>query len=112
MISDNEERMMILALQKKIEQLETELDGYKKTMEVYGIQEIEAISDVEYICRNELKKLKILSDMEGLSQEDAKVFDILYKNLRMVLGKEEKKTPKGKEMSADELLKLVDGGKK
>lgn len=111
MIDDNLDKMKILALEKKVEELSSKIEEYKKTMEVYGIEAVESITDVEYICKQEIKKLKQLSDAMGLGQEDAKTFDILYKNLRMVLGKEEKKSPKGKDMSADELLQLVDGGK-
>jgi hypothetical protein len=70
---------------------------------------VNKISDAEAICIREIQKLNQLSATSGLTIEDAKVFDILHKNL--VLARERagtrKKGKKEKEVSVAELLSIV-----
>jgi hypothetical protein len=91
-------------LRKENEILRKRLAQLEKTLESYDIEEIETITDVEYICIEEIKKLKALSDAGGLSDVDVKNLDLLHKNLRQVRGQESsKKKPKEKPASVAEL---------
>lgn len=68
------------------------------------------MSDEESICVNEIKKLKKLSDLGGLSHEDVKTLDILHKNLRMIRGQSVDAPKKSKKKaSVQDLFKIVEG---
>lgn len=95
-------------LQDKIEKLEKENMELKKTLEEYGIDETSPITDVEYICIKSIESLKTLAENGvPLSESDTKVLDVLHKNLRLARGQMEKKEPKGKALSEEELLKIA-----
>lgn len=70
---------------------------------------VDRVSDAEAICIRELQKLNELSAQRGLSIEDAKIFDILHKNLVLAREKQgsRKKGKKEKEVSVAELLSIV-----
>jgi len=102
----------ISVLRKHIEDLRKEIESYKKTLDAYDIDEVEEMSDIEYVCVSEIKKLKKLSDGPGLDESEVKKLDMLHKNLRMVRNQPvDKKALKTKASSVDELLKIVNGGK-
>lgn len=104
--------MTIKALKAQVAEKDEEIAKLKYTLIEYGIEEPSEMSDEYFICTNELKKLKELSDLNGtLSDKEVKSFEILAKSLQQIKRGIDKKTPKGKEMNLDELLKVVDGGK-
>lgn len=89
-------------------QLRKELARYEKMMEEYDLEGLDHMSDVEYICVEEIKKLRALSDAKGLDEVEVKNLDILHKNLRQVRSKDKDKVKKKeKEMSTSELLSIV-----
>lgn len=97
------------SLRKQITDLEAEIDDLRKTLRVYGIEDTEKVSDIEAICVKQLRLFREMSDSGiPLSNDDAKIVDIMHKNLKMALGKEDKKTPKGKEYSVGELISIVE----
>lgn len=98
-------------IREEFEALKRENLELRKTLWEYGIDEISNVSDEEFICLSELAKLKKISENDSLTEQEVRTFDLLNKNLRLIRGQNEKKTPKGKPMSKDDLLKIVDGGK-
>ena len=97
------------ALREQISELEAEIDDLRKTLRVYGIENTEKVSDIEAICVKQLRLFREMSDSGvSLSNDDAKIVDIMHKNLKIALGKEEKKTPKGKEYTVGELISIVE----
>ena len=107
-LSDMEKDFVIEELRKSVKELSRKVSEYEKTLQSYDIDEIELISDIEYICVEEIKKLKVLSDAGGLTDVDVKNLDVLHKNLRQVRGQDvSKKKPKTKETSVAELLSIV-----
>lgn len=107
-----EKEMLFRELREEINNLKLENMKLNKTLEEYGITEISPITDVEYVCIKGIQDLKLLADSVGLTQDDSKILDTLHKNLRMARGKMEVKTPKGAEKSVEELMSIVEGGKK
>lgn len=97
------------SLRKQISELEAEIDDLRKTLRVYGIEDNEKVSDIEAICVKQLRMFREMSDSGvPLSNDDAKIVDIMHKNLKIALGKEDKKAPKGKEYSVGELISIVE----
>lgn len=108
-MSDVEIVLRIEALKKEIDDLKKENMRLHKTLEEYGIEEQSPISDIEFICVNEIKKLKAVSQLEELTMDHVKNLDTLAKNLRMARGEFNKKEPiKGAKQSVAELLKIVE----
>lgn len=111
-ISDVQKDFIIKELREHNRKLSKKIAEYEKTLNQYDIDDIEIMSDVEYICVEELKKLRSLSDAEGLTDVDVKNLDILHKNLRQVRGQEvQKKKVKEKPRSVEELLSIVNDEK-
>ncbi len=106
-----EDQLMMDDLANRIKELEKENLSYQKTLEEYGITDKSPITDVEYICIKGIGNLKAIAEAGMLSKDDSMVLDTLHKNLRMARGQMEKKEPKGKAKSVEELLRIVDGGK-
>lgn len=106
-LSSNE--FQIDVLKKELDKVNRELATCKKLLSKYEIDELEdEMSDAEYICVEEIKKLKRLSETQGLSEVEVKMFDILNKNLRIIQGNVQEKLPtKQKEVDIKELLKIV-----
>lgn len=98
-------------LLERIDELKRENYSLKKELERYGIEGFSLIEDIEYICYKTIEDLKKIAETSGLTGEDSKIFDIVHKNLRMARQDFDKKTPKGKELSKDQLLKIVEGKK-
>lgn len=107
-----ESEFELKALKKRILELEREVaklvDIIKDNDLEDEIEGMDHTSDEEFICINEIHKLKELSDKGLFTQDEAKTLDILYKNLRMIRGLSSDK-PKGKAKEADigKLLEIV-----
>lgn len=99
---------VILELHEEINRLKRENLKLHKTLEEYGIEEYSPITDVEIICTEGIKNIKALAHVQLLTEKDAKTLDLLHKNLRSARGPMEKKQPRGKVLSAGELLRIVD----
>lgn len=105
--------LTIKALRKALEEKDQEIAQLKHTLLEYGIEESIEMSDEYFICTNEINKLRKLSELNGeLNDKEIKSFEILNKSLQMLKNGIDKKVPKGKNYTKDELLKIVDGGKK
>jgi hypothetical protein len=104
----------IKALNKKIKELEQKNYKLEQLIREHGLEdeaEVEnTMSDEEYICVNEISNLKKLSENGQFTEQDAKVLDILYKNLRMIRGQstDESKKKKHKKLNKAELFKIVE----
>ncbi len=104
---------VIKELKAKLVEKERENAQLKHTLFEYGIEEGVEMSDEYFICVNEIRKLKELSECQGeLSDKEVKAFETLNKSLHLIKGNIDQKAPKMKEVSKDELLKIVDGGNK
>lgn len=107
----------IKSLRKKIQELETENEKLLKVLQDNDLLEEVAnvkqkMSDEEYICINELRKLKELSETSFLEEEDVRKLDILYKNLRAIRGMSPvEKNKSNKKADVAELFKIVEGNK-
>lgn len=73
------------------------------------VEGLPTISDEEYICTAQIKKLRESSDVESFTGEEAKIFDILHKNLKLARGEVTLDGKRKKKLPASELLKIVDG---
>jgi len=112
-IGNMELEFTIKALRNELKIKEKEIADLKFTLFEHGIEDSSEMSDEMFICINEIKRLKELSETTaGLDDKEVKMFEILNKSLQMIKNGVEKKAPKGKEYSKEELMKLVDGGKK
>jgi hypothetical protein len=102
------------ALKVKIIELESLNQVLMKVIKDNDLQDeidmdIQMITDEEYICMNEIRKIKDRSESHGLSEEDAKIFDTMHKNLRTIRGLKVEKPKKKKQVDVSELLKIVNG---
>jgi hypothetical protein len=96
----------------EMEDLRKENYALKKTLEEYGIEGYSPISEIEYICIKGIDDLKKLANTLGLTEADTKMLDTLHKNLRMARGKMDKKELPDKTESVEDLLSIINGGKK
>ena len=111
--SDNmAESFKLKVLKEEVQKLQDENDKLKRIIKENDIEDVDSevvISDEEYICVNEIKKLKKLSELGSFTQEEAKTLDILYKNLRMIRGMSEDTNKKrNKKVDVKELFKIVE----
>ena len=84
---------MIKKLESQVLALNTENTKMRIILENNELTgSVSKISDTEAICVEQIRKLKEASARGEFSETNAKVFDILYKNLRTVRG-----TPDGAE---------------
>ena len=111
LLEDLEEKAKEVSLSEDITKLQKEILSLRKTLESYGITEEMHITNIEFICQKEIDNLKKLSMTRGLTSDDAKVFDILHKNLRMARGNIDKKEIPGRAANEAELLKIVNNDK-
>ena len=100
-------------LKEENKELKRQVAEYEKTLAYYEIDEIEVLSDTEYICVEEIKKLKKLSDLHGLNDDQIKSLDVLHKNLRQCRkdNELEKKKVKQAEANVEDLLSIVNADK-
>lgn len=108
----------IKSLRKKIQELEEENIKLKQVLKDNDLLDeldsaVNTMSNEEFICVNEIRKIKELSENGFLEEEDVRKLDILYKNLRAIRGQSpiEKDSKKTKKADVTELLKIVEGGK-
>jgi hypothetical protein len=111
LMDDLEEKAKEVALPHNIEDLEKEIIRLRKTLESYGITQEMHITNVEYICQKAIDDMKKLAMNGGITSDDAKILDILHKNLRMARGNIAKKEAPGKAASEADLLRIVSGSK-
>jgi len=114
---DMEVAFEIKSLRKRIQELEVENTKLKKVLTdndlADEIANIPEISDEEFICVNEIKKLRTLSETGFLEEAEVKMLDILHKNLRAIRGMSpmDKESKKLKKADVKELFKIVEGNK-
>lgn len=107
LLKDLEKKAQEIELSHDIIELQKEVLRLRKVIESYGLEDEMHLTNIEYICQKELDNLKHIAMVGGLTHDQAKVFDLLHKNLRMARGHIDKKEIPGKQMSEGELLKLV-----
>lgn len=105
----------ILQLSKKIQKLEDENKQLKSSVpiiktQVDNIQQF-GENDSEYICTLEISKLKNVSLERELTYEEAKRLEIYFRLLNQLNLTSKKVEKEVKNISTDELLKLVDNKK-
>ena len=111
--SSQELAKVIRELRDDNRNLKLQVIKYEEVLRENGIEDSPTMSDAEAICVNEINRLKDLSvQSSGLTFEDTKILDILHKNLLLARGREIKPSSKDKKLSTDELLSIVNGGKK
>lgn len=103
--NDKDSQLKVLIEENK--ELLKQVNDLKKTLDIYGIEELETMSDAESICVTQINRIKELAERVVLTPEEVKVFDILVKNLLLIRGKDIKKTLGGKQKSAAELISIV-----
>jgi len=99
-------------LYAELQSAKTEAMKYKIIVDKNGLlEDVAKISDEEAICVEQIQFLKEQSSVRPFTETDAKILDILHKNLRMARGQEVKNnnSRKTKKMSTSELFKIVDG---
>lgn len=112
-IDNIELELAIKALRDEIKEKDREIEDLKFTLFEHGLEDVSKMSDEMFICVNEIKRLKNQSQTSiGLDDKEVKMFEILNKSLHMIKNGVDKKALKGKDMTADELMRIVDGGKK
>jgi len=100
-------------LTEHVNELTTENIKLRTTLRDNGLTEDDVkISDVEAICIQQIEKMKEMSASRHFEETDAKIFDILHKNLRMARGQttEKDNSRKMKKLSIKELNDLVKKG--
>lgn len=106
-----EAEYMISALQDKISNLEKENLRLRQLLQENDVivEGFPTVSDEEYICVLQIKKLRSLADEGIYTTDDAKVLDLLHKNLKLARGEVTMEGKRKKKLGASELLKIVDG---
>ncbi len=103
---------MVEDLTEKVKILEKENLEMKLTLEENGISDIKiSLSETEYICLNQLRRFKDMSEKTLLTKDDVAMIDILHKNLLISRNIPQIKKSKEKRKTVDELLKIVEGKK-
>ena len=97
------------ALRSKVAELEKELLRLQQIIRDndLDIEDIPDMSDEEYICISQISKFRALSDQGAFTQEDAKIFDTLVKDLYIIRGKLGAENRKGKKKTKAEIKDLL-----
>jgi succinate dehydrogenase/fumarate reductase-like Fe-S protein len=100
---------------RDIANLQSERDNLLKVIKDNGLEEEvldkRIVTDEEYICLNEIRKLKASSEIRDLIPDEVKILDTLFKILRTIkTGKEPEQPKKSKPADVKELFKLVSEG--
>lgn len=69
--------------------------------------EISNVSDEEFICLNEIKKLKSISIVEELTYEQCKKLDVYVKTLLSIRLKKDKRLENTEDLSEEALLESI-----
>lgn len=98
-------------LKKEIIDLKKEIIKYKIILNEYGISSKEGsdITDEEWICINEIDKLREKSTLRGLDDDEIKSLETLVKTLERIRNEsaKAKKTAKGKKTDIGKLLEIA-----
>lgn len=99
----------IEALRKKIGELEKEVMRYQAIIRdnELDIDDIPEMSDEEYICLQQIARLREQSEGMAFDQEQAKIFDTLVKDLNLIRGGAGKRKGKSRPKATIEELKLI-----
>jgi hypothetical protein len=100
------------ALRKKVSELEKEIMRLQQIIrdEDLDIDDIPEMSDEEYICLQQIGKLKDQSDGMAFDQEQAKIFDTLVKDLNIIRNGNPRKKAKNKtQAEVADLLSIARG---
>ena len=103
-------------LELENEKLRRELEALKQIIRDNDM-EVESLditmSDEEWICVDQIAKLKIVSENGMLEEKEVRMLDLLNKNLRLIRGQTEKGGNKLKKKMPDKgkLLEIARGGK-
>ncbi len=102
----------IINLNKKINELNDEIKHLKsvlsKSTPIISTNLIEESDDEETIARMQLRLLKNVSLERELTYEETKKVDIYAKLLLTLMGRNKNKVSPGKDLSTEDLLKLVE----
>lgn len=106
--------LKIKSLSKEIADLVSEKEKLLKVIKDNGLEDEvgvkRSISDEEYICINEIRKLKSASEIRDLVPDEVKILDTLFKILRTIkTGKDPEPAKKSKPADIKELFRLVEG---
>lgn len=107
-----EKQFEVDALRKKASELEKEIMRLQAIIRdnELDIDDIPEMSDEEYICLQQIAKLKNQSDEMAFDQEQAKIFDTLVKDLNIIRGGAGKRKAKSKTKKAvAELISIARG---
>ncbi len=101
------------AMADDLAKLQTEKESLMSIIRANGLEEeigaAKIISDEEFICVNELRKLKSISEIRDITTDETKIFDTLFKVLRTIrTGKDPEPVKKSKPADVKELLKIVE----
>ena len=107
-----EESFEIEALRKKVGELEKEVMRLEQIIRDndLDIDDIPDMSDEEYICLQQISRLREQSEGMAFDQEQAKIFDTLVKDLNLIRGGNPKKKAKSKtKAEVKDLIKIARG---
>lgn len=114
------QQQSFIEVSKKVRSLEEEnqkLLNKIKTMESQGLQERnllsieQGISNSEIICLVEIEKLKNTTEIRELTKDESQKFDTYQKILTQINAAKKKGSNPLDNVSSEDLLKLIDGGK-
>lgn len=100
------------ALRKKISELEKEVLKYQAIIRDndLDIDDIPEMSDEEYICLQQISRLRDQSEGMAFDQEQAKIFDTLVKDLNLIRGGAGKRKAKQKtKAEVKDLIRIARG---
>ena len=102
-----EEKVRVLL--DKVSQLEKENLEMTIALEEAGIcKEDVKISETEFICLQQLRKIKEQSEQRLLDKDEVGIIDVLHKNLLIARGIPVVKKTKERKKSKEELFKILD----
>ena len=96
-------------LEKKIAELELQIVKLETIIKENEWDESRDITDIEAICIQQIRRLRDKSVHAVFCEADAKILDLLHKNLKMARGQVtlSDNSKKAKKLSKEELFKIV-----